>query len=51
MDIVTKFSVRIPEELDNILDKFAKKAERSKGFIVRKALEFYLTSQEVQKIQ
>jgi predicted transcriptional regulator len=48
---MTKFSVIIPDELDNILEKSAKERERSKGFIVRKALEFYLTSQEIQKIQ
>ncbi len=40
-------NVRIPDELNNILVSSAKKLERPKGYIVRKALEGYL--QELQE--
>jgi RHH-type rel operon transcriptional repressor/antitoxin RelB len=34
--------VRIPDKLDHMLESFAAQEERSKTFIVRKALESYL---------
>jgi predicted transcriptional regulator len=46
---MAKFSVRISNEAESALEILAKETERSKGFILRKALDFYLASQEVQK--
>ena len=39
---MTALSVRIPDELVLNLEKACKATERSKGYIVRKALESYL---------
>ena len=40
-------NVRIPDELSNVLTKSAEYLDRSKGYLVRKALEAYL--QELQE--
>lgn len=39
---MSALSVRIPDELTNNLEKVCQAMERSKGYIVRKALEQYL---------
>jgi RHH-type rel operon transcriptional repressor/antitoxin RelB len=39
---MSALSVRIPEELTSSLEKACEVTERSKGYIVRKALEQYL---------
>lgn len=39
---MTTISLRIPDELNNILEKISKQQERSKTFIVKKAIENYL---------
>jgi RHH-type rel operon transcriptional repressor/antitoxin RelB len=38
----TAISIRLPEELANQLDSIAKETERSRSFIVQKALETYI---------
>lgn len=38
----SSISVRIPEDLAKKLDSVAKETERSKSFIIQKALETYL---------
>ncbi len=35
-------SIKIPDELSSSLDEFAHKYERSKSFIIKKALSIYL---------
>ena len=39
-------TVRLPKELEDRLEKLAKKTERSKGYYVRKALEGFLDDRE-----
>lgn len=39
---MSALSVRIPDELTASLEKACKQTDRSKGYIVRKALESYL---------
>ncbi len=39
-------SFQAPEEIKNRLDVYAKELERSKGYIIRKALEEYLDELE-----
>ena len=38
----TAISVRIPKDLANQLDSIAKETERSRSFIIQKALESYI---------
>jgi RHH-type rel operon transcriptional repressor/antitoxin RelB len=39
-------SVRISKDMEERLDRLAKKTQRSKGFFVKKALDRYLEDQE-----
>jgi predicted DNA-binding protein len=39
-------TLRLPKELEEKLDQLAKKEERSKAYIIRKALEEYLADYE-----
>ena len=39
-------TVRLPKELEDRLEKFAQKTNRSKGYYVRKALETFLDDRE-----
>jgi RHH-type rel operon transcriptional repressor/antitoxin RelB len=39
-------TLRLPKELEEKLDQLAKKEERSKTYIIRKALEEYLADYE-----
>ena len=38
----TAISVRLPKNLASQLDSIAKETERSRSFIIQKALEFYI---------
>lgn len=40
--MTTAISVRLPEELAKQLDSIAKETERSRSFIIQKALESYI---------
>ena len=35
-------SLRLPEKLEEKLEKYARKLERSKSYLIRKAVEYYL---------
>ncbi len=37
-------SLRLPERLEVELEKYSKKLERSKSYLIRKAVEYYLES-------
>jgi len=41
-DMSTSVSVRIPDDLVKRLDEVAKESERSRSFLIQKALEAYL---------
>ncbi len=48
-------SLRLPEKIEEKLEKYAQKLERSKSYIIRKAVEYYLenlskVSDEVLKL-
>ena len=38
----TAISVRLPKELSDQLDSIARETERSRSYIIQKALEFYI---------
>ena len=38
----TSVSIRIPDEMANQIDEIAKETERSKSFIIQKAIESYI---------
>jgi RHH-type rel operon transcriptional repressor/antitoxin RelB len=38
----TAISVRLPKELTDQLDSIARETERSRSYIIQKALEFYI---------
>jgi RHH-type transcriptional regulator, rel operon repressor / antitoxin RelB len=40
--MTTAVSVRLPKQLTDRLDKVADETERSRSFVVQKALEYYL---------
>ena len=46
---MANISVRIPDDLDSTLEMAAKKLERSKSFLIRKALEEYLSDSKSDK--
>ncbi|MFY9590263.1 type II toxin-antitoxin system RelB family antitoxin [Rickettsia endosymbiont of Halotydeus destructor] len=39
---MTVITARIPEALDDVLSTIAKETERTKGYIIRKAIENYI---------
>jgi RHH-type rel operon transcriptional repressor/antitoxin RelB len=39
---MTVITTRIPDELDGVLSNIAKELDRSKGYIIRKAIENYI---------
>ncbi len=45
-EVFAMITVRLPKELEEKLEQLAKKEERSKSYIIRKALEEYLEDYE-----
>lgn len=41
-DTMKLISLRLPEKLEEKLEKYARKLDRSKSYLIRKAVEYYL---------